>query len=175
VSGGFDEFGYTAVVWGRDDKAPEFDGPNGPKPLNAGDVNVSELLVLKPGQESTVHVALPRRDQPYDACFGFNAWDLRGKARTAEPVCVPASQVAALFAELEGEHGENDSDVDDSTADAGAADAAVASRVDDHVADSACSAALSGRPTRPFVGWLAVVVVCFVRRSSARRRPSSLP
>lgn len=104
VTGGFDDYGYRAWLTLSDQAARVFDGPGeGIAPRGEETVNLPQFLRLAGDADDVeiVSVELPREDEPYAACFGFNAWDAAGHAHSAEPICVLAKELEAGFAALD--------------------------------------------------------------------------
>jgi hypothetical protein len=154
VSGGDAADGYRAWLTLNDGVTPQFAGPGKGKAVGWNTVNVLTYVEPSGDDMQTVTVELPRESAPYEACFGFNAWDLARQSQSADPICVSKEEVAAAFASFVAN--ENDAAAQTPTA----------------YAQANCSAAISGR--RPAASpWIACALVLCLFGLRRRARSAS--
>ena len=106
VLGGYAELGYQAWLTLNDAAAATFDGPGeGKKSRGSSIVDLATFLELEADETEPrrVTIELPRESTPWEACFGFNAWDRSGHAEHAEPLCIPARELESAFEALDAE------------------------------------------------------------------------
>lgn len=180
VQGGFDAYGYQAWFTLNDRSAPMWIGPGEGKLDGQHSVVLSKFLQPTAGMRNFVTQELPVEDHSYTACFGFNAWDPIQRSKSADSVCIPASEIKAAFAALDAmpeDAGVSPGAEPDAAAAVPAADSA--ERLDageparHETSGVGCSVALHDAPARRGAGCiLLLAVIAYVRRrsSSVRRR-----
>jgi hypothetical protein len=125
VQAGFDPYGYQAWLSFNDESAPVWNGPGEGKLTGEHEIGLGRFVRPAAGMRNTVTQELPIVSRAYTACFGFNVWDPIGHSKSAESVCIPASEVGAAFAALDSERESNAADAGVNLAmDAGTAGAA---------------------------------------------------